>query len=361
MFANYNLRNLFPEMLFYPNQSTSTSISTHPFTVLNNNSDNKNLKNINSFTHSNVNNLYKKPSYDLNNTQNIKKINISNSTESNTHDKFFESYLKSLNPYPSKSKSKSDNELIIEKIKKIIHEKDLNNINHLVICVCYYIIHEMNDIEYSGINELKDLIKHFFIIKNIDEKYLINTILDMIKVKHHHDGKSEYIYSIYLLNDIEVKLIKKLALEIYDWILSKNNHIFSTFHCKQQQHQQQHQQQQQQQQHQQQHQQQQQQQQQIVDKDKINTKLNNFINDIHIRISHIEENIDTIINQIKHVLNYNQDKKHVQKQIDDINWILNELIDNKNLKKQNYCHCKKSQKEYIKTVNDFKEIGRAHV
>ena len=334
MFTNYNLRNIFPEITFYPNQPPT--LSTPTFTLLNN--PNKSTSNV-SYKPQIPPNFYKQPS----NTKNIKKINLNEIEKQPMNNTFFDSYLKLLN----------NTESIIEKIKKIIHDKNLNDTTHLITSVCYYIIHEMNDIEYGGINELKELIKHFFVIKHIDDKYLINTILDMIKIKHNNNGKTEYVYNVYLLNDIEFKLIEKLAMEIYDWILSKNNHVFSPLysnHPPTHQPYQPHQQQPQHKQYPQSHQSHQQ-----KEKEALHDKINTMFNSLSNRISLIEENVDTIINQIKNVLNYNQDKLEIQKQIDDLNWILHELIDNS-------YHCKNKKEnvnvKYINNINMEKDVEK---
>jgi len=114
MFTNYNLRNLFPEMVFLPNQTGQSIQPT--FNLSNKNIIKKNNYSPSQLSLSEVNNFYKHPTFDFNN-QNIKKINISNeSKQQNSYNNFVDSYLKSLNVH----KFKSNTEMIVEKIKKII-------------------------------------------------------------------------------------------------------------------------------------------------------------------------------------------------------------------------------------------------
>ncbi len=360
MFTNYNLKNIIPELYLYPNHnpnSTSTQSlhQSHPQSLFRS----KSLNNCNSSINRGINlnfnplNLLLSELIPQNSTnyekipQNNKKINI-DTKNVNFNDEEIN------NIFNSRAQEGNKLQSIIYKIKNIIKEKDLNNVNHLVQLVCYYFIHEFNDIEYGTLNELKVLIRHYFSIKNIDEQHLINTILDIIKIKHQTSGKKEYeyVYNVYLLHDIESKLVKKLSLEIYDWLLSLNNHSNSTSYplnkSKQQQNQL--------------HNYSCQPPQQTSNNNnnllytyplsyqKINIppststqtstsknikddnytniekKIDSFITKVDERISLMEENIDTIISQIKEILNYKNDKEYMQNQIDDINWVLNEII-----------------------------------
>jgi hypothetical protein len=383
MFPSYSLKSIIPELYLYSNSNSNPNSNPNSTTLnkpsiprprlFNNISSPINRGynlNFNSFNPLNL--LIS----DIN--QQNQSMNTSTTTNTHTHTnknidtkniKFNDERENNL--FNSRTQENHKLQYIIYKIKNIIKEKDLNNVNHLVQLVCYYFIHEFNDIEYGTLNELKALIKHYFSIKNIDEEHLINTILDIIKIKHQIDGKNEceYVYNIYLLQDIESKLVKKLSLEIYDWLLSLNNHSNSnSSYCsisyplnKSKQQPQQH------------HHQKQyfqnypnqtqtqtegqclnknskennitynpyesiqisssKQKENVVQKEKnkdccnnLEKKIDNFISNINERISLMEDNIDTIISQIKEILNYKNDKEFMQSQIDDINWILNEII-----------------------------------
>ncbi len=397
MFPAYNLKSIIPELYLYsnsnsnPNSTTVNKPSTPTqrpqlFTNISSPLNRGYNLNFNSFNPLNLLisdiNPQNEPSKHKNkNTNTNTNTNINTNTNKNIDAKNIKfNDERENNLFNSRIKENHKLQYIIYKIKNIIKEKELNNINHLVHLVCYYFIHEFNDIEYGTLNELKALIKHYFSIKNIDEDHLINTILDIIKIKHQVDGKNEceYVYNVYLLQDIESKLVKKLSLEIYDWLLSLNNHSNSGYcstsyplNKSKQQPQTTQPPQPLQQSHHQHHKQyfqnyyptqtqcQTQCQNQnskennityqvpyehiqiptsnykenIVQKEKnkdccnnLEKKIDNFITNINERISLMEDNIDTIISQIKEILNYKNDKEFMQSQIDDINWILNEII-----------------------------------
>jgi hypothetical protein len=95
MFTNYNLRNLFPEMVFLPNQTGQSIQPT--FNLSNKNIIKKNNYSPSQLSLSEVNNFYKHPTFDFNNQNITTENNLLFSTTNTQKKELVESDMPSKN------------------------------------------------------------------------------------------------------------------------------------------------------------------------------------------------------------------------------------------------------------------------